>query len=133
MNTTCPLQCPISPFVRAYLECALWAECDGNDRPLEENYSVHDFAPEALEKAIVDCKRFQDENAADLAYYNHPRWTAAELGGFDLWLTRNHHGCGFWDRDDCLPEEARNRLTTAAAKMGESYVYTGNDGLLYLG
>ena len=42
-----------------------------------------------------DCRRFQEENAADLALYDHPQWTAAELGGHDFWLTRNGHGCGF--------------------------------------
>ena len=73
---------------------------------------------------------FELANAADLALYNHPRYRGPELGGHDLWLTRNGHGAGFWDRDDCLPEEARDRLTAAAKKYGEVYL-SANDGAIY--
>jgi len=45
---------------------------------------------------VEECRRFQEENAADLAAYDHPQWSAAELGGHDFWLTRNGHGAGFW-------------------------------------
>jgi hypothetical protein len=54
---------------------------------------------------------------------------AAEMGGHDFLLTRNGHGCGFWDGD--WPEEAGERLTAAAEKCGEFNLYVGDDGLLY--
>ena len=126
----------LDEFTRAYLECCLWAETDESDerggQPLDDNYTLDDFAPEALERAIADCRRFQEENVADLALYNHPQYTVAELGGHDLWLTRNGHGCGFWDRDDCLPEAAGERLSDAARTCGECYATVGDDGLIYL-
>ena len=122
-------------FIRAYLECILWAELDESTPtgglPLEDNYGVEDFAPEALCRIVEDCKRFQEENRADLDQYNHPQYTADELGGHDFWLTRNGHGCGFWDRD-CLPEDVGKRLTQAAERAGECNVYVGDDGLIYL-
>jgi hypothetical protein len=125
----------LDDFTRSYAECALWATNDESDdrggEPMDSNYTVDDIAPETLEKMAEDCRRFQAENAADLALYNHPQWSAAELGGHDLWLTRNGHGCGFWDRNDCLPEDAGERLTEAAKKYGEVYLYVGDDGLIF--
>jgi len=113
----------LDAFTLAYLEAILWAETDNTDEsggePLDSNYSIYDFDPASLDKAVEDCRRFQEENAADLARYNHPDWTAAELGGHDFHLTRNGHGAGFWDRTDCLPQEARDRLTAAAQKYGD--------------
>jgi len=126
----------LDDFTLAYLECILWAENDestpAGGEPLDRNYNFDDFAPEAVERATADCRRFQAENAADLALYDHPHWTAAELGGHDFWLTRNGHGCGFWDCNDCLPEAAGERLTEAAKKMGECYVTVGDNENIYL-
>ena len=45
-------------FIRAYLECALWAETDDTGEPLDNNYNITDFAPEALELAIAECLDF---------------------------------------------------------------------------
>lgn len=50
--------------------------------------------------------------------------------GHDLWLTRNGHGTGFWDRK--LPGSLGNQLTAAAGAMGTSNAYLGDDGLHYL-
>ncbi|MEN6367746.1 MAG: hypothetical protein ABFC88_13120 [Thermoguttaceae bacterium] len=125
----------LDEFTRNYLICCLWAENDESDEsggePLDSNYHLWDFAPEALTQAAEDCLRFQEENAADLAQYNHPQFNAREMGGHDFFLTRNHHGCGFWDRHDCLPEDAGERLTDAAEKFGECDPYVGDDGLIY--
>lgn len=119
----------------AYIEAALWSSNDESTpqrgEPLDANYSIEDIDADTLEKMIDDCSRFQEENAADLALYDHPQWTTAELGGHDLWLTRNGHGAGFWDRTDCLPKDAGERLTAAAKKYGEVYLYLGDDGVIY--
>jgi len=124
----------LDPFFRAYVECALWSTNDeatpSGGEPLDGNYDISDIAQETLLKMIDDCRRFQEANAADLALYVHPEWTAAELGGHDFWLTRNHHGAGFWDRD-CLPEDAGQRLTDAAHGFGECDLYVGDDGMIY--
>ncbi len=125
----------VDEFTLAYIEAALWSTNDESDEsggePLDSNYGIDDLDPETLAKMADDCRRFQEENAADLALYDHPQWTAAELGGHDLWLTRNGHGCGFRDRTDCLPKEARDRLTAAAGKAGERHLYVGDDGMIY--
>jgi hypothetical protein len=45
----------------------------------------------------------------------------AEQVGHDLWLTRNRHGVGFWDRDDKVygTVERRDALDRLAVRMGE--------------
>ena len=115
----------LDDFTRAYLEAILFAETDNADdsggEPLDRNYDLWDFDPDSLDKAIEDCRRFQEENAADLARYNHPQWSAAELGGHDFWLTRNGHGAGFWDRTIACRKRPRDRLTAAAETYGEKY------------
>ena len=124
----------LDDFTRAYIEAALWSSTDESTpdggEPMDANYDIDDIAPETLAGIVEDCRRFQAENAADLALYDHPQWSAAELGGHDLWLTRNRHGTGFWDRD-YLPEDAGERLTAAAHKCGEIDLYVGDDGLIY--
>ena len=131
--TTTTIQ--LDAFTSAYIEAALWASNDESNEaggePLNANYSIDDIDPDTLDAIIDDCRRFQTANAANLALYNHPEWSAAELGGHDYWLTRNGHGCGFWDRADCLPEEAGERLTVAAECEGEIHLYVGDDGLIY--
>ena len=114
----------LDDFTLAYIEAALWSSNDdatnrAGNRSIPTTASTI-LTPTPLRRWAEDCRRFQEENAADLALYDHPEWTAAELGGHDFWLTRNGHGCGFWDRTDCLPKEARDRLTAAAEKARES-------------
>ncbi len=123
----------LDDFTLAYIEAALWSTNDESDEsggePLDSNYGLDDLAPETLAAIVEDCRRFQQENVNDLASYDHPRYSAAEMGGHDFLLTRNGHGCGFWDGD--WPEEAGERLTAAAEKCGEFNLYVGDDGLLY--
>jgi len=125
----------LDEFTRAYVEAALWSTSDESDEsggdPMDDNYDAWDIDGETLAGMAADCAKFQAENAADLALYDSPQWTAAELGGHDFWLTRNGHGCGFWDRNGILPEDAGERLTAAAEKYGEVYLYVGDDGLIY--
>lgn len=121
----------LDKFTLAYIECLLWAETDDSGEPLDASYGAEDLAPETLRAIIDDCRQFQEANRADLAQYNHPRYNAAELGGHDYWLTRNHHGAGFWDRD-CLPDDCGERLTQAAQNAGELSPYVGDDSLVYL-
>src|SRR4051812_48453246 len=98
----------LDAFTRAYIECALWSSTDNSTpqggHPLEDNYGVDDIAPETLARIVEDCAAFQRDNAALLekAYaklsYGGCGYTGEEYAGHDFWLTRNHHGAGFWDR-----------------------------------
>jgi len=134
----------LDQFTKAYLQCALFAETDNSDdsggEPLDANYSIEDFSPESLEKAIADCAKYQEENLEDILTtpdwngsdsYSNEGYSGLEVAGQDFWLTRNGHGAGFWDRE-YYTGGAKDRLTRACEAFGECYVYIGDDGLIYL-
>lgn len=116
----------VSEMLDGYITCACWSSTDDNDRPLDSVEA--DMAPETVKAMEEDCRKFIEANLADL----ESAGAMPEQWGHDLWLTRNGHGAGFWDReDDMYTEEARDRLTEAAEKMGERNLYVGDDNLIY--
>lgn len=115
-------------MVQQYAETLLWQGLaytseDEEPRPMDEDYSLEDIAPEALREIEQDCRHFLAECSADLAGID------AEQAGHDFCLTRNHHGAGFWDRG---LGEVGERLTRAAQVYGESGEYVGADGRIYV-
>ena len=114
-------------FTRAYIECALWSEKDDAGEPFDKNYTIADIAPEDLAQMQEDCAAFSGNNP--LPSYRDQNYTDAELAGHDFWLTRNHHGVGFWDRG--LGEQG-DTLTDAAHQFGECNLYVGDDGRIYI-
>ena len=106
-------------FASAYVETATWADVVGE--PLDRNYRVSDFSPRARARMEDDCRIFFDANR-EACEYDPCR------AGRDLWLTRQHHGAGFWDGD--WPTGIGEELTVAAHKMGECSIYIGDDGKL---
>jgi hypothetical protein len=81
----------LDKFTRHYLAAILGVETDDKDQPLEKNYDIEDFAPEALAKAVEDCRKFQAENRADIdagSVMKRGEWTDEEMAGSDFWLTR---------------------------------------------
>jgi hypothetical protein len=119
----------MNSVTKDFLVTALWCEMDEEDDPLEDSYYLNDFAPEALEKAEAIVSGFLanpevvellDEYVGEYGY---------NQVGYDLWLTANGHGAGFWDRG---LGEVGERLTEIAKEIGEINVYVGDDGQLYL-
>lgn len=56
-------------------------------------------------------------------------YTVSDQLGYDLWLTCNGHGAGFWDGDwegECLPKA----IKWCQGKNMETYV--GDDGYVYI-
>lgn len=129
----------LDDFTKHYIIAALWSTTDNSDEsggsPLDENYSIEDIAPESIARIIEDCKDFQESNAELLAQayelYNwHPDAPTPECSaGHDFWLTRNHHGAGFWDRG--FPGELGQALTISAHSYGSYDLYVGDDGMIY--
>lgn len=94
-----------------------------NPDPMDQNYSWTDLADETLAKIVADCKAFQDQN--NLTGY------PLKNAGHDFWLTRNGHGCGFWENDFGTPEQCE-LLHAASKRFGECNLYVGDDGKLYI-
>ncbi len=124
----------LETVLAAYIECALWSSTDNThpegDDPLDRHHSESDLAGEALDKMRHDCRCFL-AGVANLSNSNPDvvrLWTDEQLG-HDFWLTRNGHGTGFWDRGHGA---AGANLTTWARSFGESDLYVGDDGQLYV-
>lgn len=123
---TCP-----DAFFYAYVECALWScvvsrdeDAEDYDKPLDDDYSIDDLDADTATKMRAECDAFYASNANDLYL------AGDDQSGHDFWLTRNHHGAGFWDREELYGEEQAERLTKAAHEAGEVYLYV-QDGKVY--
>jgi len=110
----------INDFVKGYIVCALWTES------LEDNgRTIDDINNGSLLKIIEDCNNFQKQakNALTASGMDD------EHAGHNFWLTRNHHGTGFWDRD---LGKIGDELTAIAHKFGECDIYVGDDDQIYI-
>lgn len=105
----------LDEFATAYIEAALWSSVDDQDEPLDSNYGIESIALKTLVLMDAECRLFKLQNQKDIG-------DRLEQAGHDLWLTRNHHGCGYWEKTN-WPEEAGQRLTEAAHKFGEVSLY----------
>ena len=109
-----------------YITCALWSSTEGDDDATPMDSLDADLAPETREAMRKDCADFValiDELRID----STQNWNEEQLG-HDLWLTRNGHGTGFWDRG----YDKGDALSDAAHSMGERDLYLGNDGAIHI-
>lgn len=128
LNTNQPCPMELERVVRGYLDCAAWSsthtgddEHDGD--PLDSIDAQ--WSEDAQCKARETCELFMREREQFDQYCAqvHAReGTAEDYFGSDLWLTRNHHGCGFWDRDG-VSKELGKLLTDRAHALGEVNAY----------
>jgi len=127
-------------FFDGYVETALWSSHDESDEsggePMDANYTVEDIADECLATMRQDCQKFFDahydlvENEIANETFRHgPDYGPWAHVGHDFWLTRNHHGAGFWDGD--YSDDAGEILTEASEAFGEVDLYIGDDGQIY--
>jgi len=108
----------------AYIAAAYFTDTGDSEQPGSD-------APLAQES--------RTQAAADVAsYMEHPLVEGALRAGFltpeqighDIWLTRNGHGTGFWDRG---MGRLGDWLSERACALGECTLYQGDDGFLYFG
>jgi hypothetical protein len=109
-------------FMRSYVEAALWSSTDEKGVPLDKNYVAEDIAQETLDTLAEDARDFMKRNWKDIM--DNPAGA-----GHDFWLTRNHHGAGFWDGD--WPDKVGKRLTDKSHAYGSFDLYVGDDGKIH--
>ena len=143
MNTV-KLELPLEPFLQQYRECALWSSCatqtdEYGNAPYYDETDMKLHA-EALKWFESDCKEFISHASKlevtldELAYLKHH-------AGEEFWLTREHHGSGFWDKvNNPLLSHTREVLTELSRAFGEAslqddgkYIYqtSGNDDIAF--
>ena len=112
-------------FINAYIEAALWSSTcyDGpeNDTgPLDElsfddsAFSDYSISLNSMKQIVKDCLKFINDNES---IFNE-NWEYSQAG-HDFWLTRNHHGVGFWDRGH---GDIGKKLTTSCDDYKEIFL-----------
>lgn len=112
----------VSDVIAGYKEAIFFTELYSE---ISENDYLSDTAESRIEK---DCEEFcilienhpyilENENAIDFTKIGH-----------DFWLTRNHHGAGFWDGG--WAEIFGDFATAISHKFSDIDVYSEN-GLIY--
>lgn len=121
----------VGDVMGAYLETALWSSLDDEGEPLDVTYMSDDVHPDTLAAmrddvadflAVIDREGLTEQAEASRT------WADPRQLGHDLWLTRNHHGAGFWDRGEGYLGVA---LTKWAHAAGEVDLYVGDDGMIH--
>lgn len=113
-------------MVPAYLEAVAFTEFGDSEQPPAGS----EFANEAIFEAFEVCSEFLKDklDLLEQAAENHD-YSYAQAG-HDLWLTRNGHGAGFWDRglDTVVNDkELGDWLTIGAEALGSRSVYLNDD------
>lgn len=120
-------------FFDAYVTAALWSSTDGDDTPLDNEHTAENIDAETTDKMRADCERFQAINTTLLSRYYEALpltdWTPEAQAGHDLWLSRNGHGAGFFDRN--VPKAIKDALQDSARAFGTYDLYVGDDGVVY--
>lgn len=104
-------------MTRAYLEAIYFTDTGDTDQP----ESDAELTPLCKAQAFIDCRNFL---AAIGAGGGEPPVNGLddldpEQLGHDLWLTRNGHGVGYWDRPEIYGEANATLFTRLARAMGE--------------
>jgi hypothetical protein len=114
----------------SHYETALWSSTDDDGNPLDNgNYELSDSAKAcldydltefiiALEKHNITLELIEELTGQDESHVAH-----------DFWLTRNHHGAGFWDGDYGV---LGDKLTEIAQTFNTCDLWVGKDNLVYV-
>ncbi len=144
----------MNAILNGYLECAIWTEeekmSEDEDDEISSMYGLsdedddiddknqHDDIRNMIPKAEMTIDNVSDN--AKIKAYNDIKKFLNYAGdaingieesqlGHDIWLTRNHHGAGFFDRG--YPKNIAKKLDDAATKLGDEYLFIGEDGMIH--
>ncbi len=100
----------IEAMTKAYIEAIFFTETGDNGQP----EGAAELSALDKTKAYIECRNFfwgMEELLLD------DKYDPAQVG-HDIWLTRNGHGVGFWDRPKIYGEQEAKILTAMAKAMG---------------
>jgi hypothetical protein len=115
------------------------AAVEFTEQDSEDTKGSEGWSDEMIARMSADCKAFiallEKTDLPDVLG-SIDDYSDARLG-HDFWLTRNHHGVGFWDRKELdfrAEDESKNVggwLTDIAHSFPELNVYVGDDKMEY--
>lgn len=119
----------IEAMLASYLDTALWSSVGDDGMPLDDTHFTTDFTPQSVLNARADCRDFVHQCTEAGLDLDTTGLSSSNIG-HDLWLTRNRHGAGFWDRG---LGDLGERLTKIAIDMGAVDICVGDDNKLGIG
>ena len=131
MNNNSWFEQELQEFRFSFIETLFWVESGDDEGEIDAESELSEVVEEDIK---ADCRSFYRRawvdlhNAADKLGIDH--LCAARLAGHDFYLTRNHHGAGFWDGD--WPVPYGDLFTKISEGYGSFEVYEGDDGYIYL-
>ena len=154
LTGVCARSSAADEFFDGYVTAALFTTTDESDEsggePLDKNYSTGDIDEASMEKLrreavawycrnrgrieqIEDDPEFQRKMRSGARERGEP-YSAAEVAGHNAWLDAVGSGTGFSDSVvyDGPKRKIADKLARDASKMGESYLYVGDDGKIYV-
>ena len=112
-------------FTKAYTDALVFAECEDNEEIPQQSFAL--FSCHALEDIKADCRVFYNRNKAliltQATIQNWSESDAMRQAGHDFLLTRNGHGCGFWESETWGNGYVNTRLTEHAETFGAVHPY----------
>lgn len=113
----------VKEIVNGYLDAVYWLNDDEQEMGMSDAYLSQD----AKDGIYKDCERF-----FELSYeliFSEDYTDNLDQVGCDLYLTRNGHGAGFWDRD--YPNNLGDKLTEIVnVHFSEECYYLSDDGMI---
>jgi len=100
-------------FIAAYIEAIYFTDTGDMDQP----ETGAELDPDFLRESIIDCLAMFSRIVCYLSDDN------IEQAGHDFWLTRNHHGVGYWDRPEVYGDTYADMFTTIAKGMNSADAY----------
>lgn len=100
-------------MTQAYFEAIDFTETGDAGQP-EAGVAL---TPLSRAQAYIDCRNFHCALTRQLPTPLPAGIDWARVG-HDFWLTRNGHGCGFWDRPEVYGEDLSQWLTAMAVACG---------------
>ena len=115
-------------MVGAYIRAMQWATTDTDTDQYLDQFELSEDARQA---AVIACARFIDKHGNDMEVVRGMLLDYGyEQAGHDLFLTREGHGAGFWDRN---LGHYGDVFTKYSKEIGECQPYVGDDQLIYMG
>lgn len=121
----------------AYVQCALWSSSDyppgvdPEDNPDAREVHLDAWDGDITDESLAEMRRELTDFCTQPRVIELVELTGMdpEQVGHDFWLTRNHHGAGFWARDHGA---AGDELTKLCHPYGESYLHIDENGSIYV-
>lgn len=114
-----PSESETADFLAGYLDAAQWVGAIDESGETVCDIGAENLPADFRTQAAEDCASFLASNLADVRAYVEAGRTL-EMAGHDFYLTRNHHGAGFWDRG---AGAVGDRLTEMAHPWGDHLAF----------